>query len=112
MRVEGDSITRAIVDLLRYVDTVELAEGKGTDHTNDKYFSEDPAAKARIDKFVKSLTVAETRDLIDLRQPQYQPRAEFWTGILEQLTYHNSVKAIAKEALDGFALATQESQPR
>jgi hypothetical protein len=69
---------RALADLLRYTDTLGFIDG-GDEHTSDKYLTDDPAMKERLESFITALTLGQTNELATERYHQQSERLSFWT---------------------------------
>jgi hypothetical protein len=103
-------LTRAILDLKRLTELVEFAEGKGKDPFEDKLNMSDHETVKIIQKFVNSLSVRETVDLIKASYQQHQNELAFWLKTIQEVEKFSSgrIKAMAKSALGDLGVIRPE----
>lgn len=96
------SIMRPLVDLLRMQDAEALSLETGQDHLNDNYFSSDKETRGRVDDFIGSLRVGQTKALIEQRINQHTTRFDFWVNTLKEARAHAAAKDAVDAALDAL----------
>ncbi|CAN5409173.1 hypothetical protein BH10BAC4_BH10BAC4_12210 [soil metagenome] len=107
-----EPLRRALSDLLRLTESLEFTSSKtpSEDHLGDKYGSMDKVVVDKLQEFVKSLTISEATDLINMSDDQHRAQLEFWIARINEIEKYSTkaVKGIAKVALSNLGVQRTE----